>query len=469
MGGGRRGERRRGRYAHWLTHYQLADARAELRAEVQAGALANPSPSAVYGAAQTAVRVAFVLKGYPRLSETFIAQEIAALEARGLDILIVSLRHPTESRRHPVHERIRAPLLYLPEYLYQEPLRVWRAWWRARRLPAYRTMRSTWLADLRREPLRNIPNRGRRFGQALVLAGELPAGIGWIHVHFLHTPASVARYAAMLRGMPWSGSAHAKDIWTTPDWELREKLASCAWLVTCTATNRDHLAALAPPGRVELVYHGLDPAQFPAPPGPREETAPRDGSQAGNPVRILSVGRLVEKKGTDVLLEALAKLPGHLHWRLVHVGGGPLRDDMAQRAQSLGIAARIDWRGAMAQPELLEAYRAADLFVLASRVAHDGDRDGLPNVLMEAQCQGLACISTRISAIPELIEHAVTGVLVEPDAPQPLADALATLMADPARRAMLGKAGQARVADCFGLERNIGALAAKFGLTTATP
>lgn len=415
---------------------------------------------------RTAARVAFVLKGYPRLSETFIAQEIAALESRGLDILIASLRHPTESRRHPVHDRIRAPLLYLPEYLYQEPLRVLRAWWRQRKVPGYRAMRRTWIGDLVREPFANIPNRGRRFGQALVLASELPPDIGWIHVHFLHTPASVARYAAMLRGLPWSGSAHAKDIWTTPDWELREKLAACEWLVTCTATNRDHLAALAPPGRVELIYHGLDLAQFPAPPDAAALPA-RDGSAAGDPVRLLSVGRLVEKKGTDVLLDALAKLPGRLHWRLVHVGGGPQREAMAARAQSLGIAARIEWRGSMAQPELIREYRAADLFVLASRVAHDGDRDGLPNVLMEAQCQALPCVSTRVSAIPELIEDGVTGVLVAPEAPQALADALAALIADPARRAALGAAGRARVAAQFGLEGNIGRLAAKFGLMPA--
>ena len=158
-------------------------------------------------------RVAFVLKGYPRLSETFIAQEIAALERRGLEILIVSLRHPTDVRRHPVHGEIRASILYLPEYLLLEPLRVVRAWLRERKNARYKETRDLWLRDLRRDP---TPNRIRRFGQALVLARELPADVRHLHAHFLHTPASVTRYAALLAGLPWSGSAHAEDIWTTP-------------------------------------------------------------------------------------------------------------------------------------------------------------------------------------------------------------------------------------------------------------
>src|SRR4029079_3828633 len=119
-------------------------------------------------------RVAFVLKGYPRLSETFIAQEIAALERRGLEILIVSLRHPTDPRRHPVHEEIRAQLLYLPEYLWWEPFRVIRAWFHQRRNPEYGKTRNLWLRDLARDP---TPNRIRRFGQALVLAHELPKDV----------------------------------------------------------------------------------------------------------------------------------------------------------------------------------------------------------------------------------------------------------------------------------------------------
>jgi len=403
------------------------------------------------------LRVAFVLKGYPRLSEAFIAQEIAALERRGLELLIVSLRRPTDDRVHPVHREIRAPVSYLPEYLLHEPLRVLRAWLAVRKLSTYERAKTQWLRDLRRDP---TPNRIRRFGQAVVLAAELPADVVRLHAHFLHTPASVARYCAILRGLPWSGSAHAKDIWTTREWEKREKLADCDWLVTCTRANRDHLAALAPAGRVELVYHGVDFARFP----PRRMVhRASNGADPAQPVTILSVARLVEKKGTDVLLDALARLPKELHWRLVHVGGGPLKGRMQKHAQMLGIADRVTWRGAIAQDELLAEYRKADVFALACRIARDGDRDGLPNVLAEAQSQGLPCVATRVSAIPELIRED-TGVLVSEADTVAFAGALQALITDPARRRALGDAGQARLRAEFSLEANFERLARKFGL-----
>ncbi len=173
--------------------------------------------------------VAVILKGYPRLSEPFLAQEILALERRGLDLRIVSLRHPPDKDIHPVHREIGAPVSYLPEYLLTEPLRVLRGFAAARKLPGYACAHAIWRRDLGRDPTRN---RTRRFGQACVLAAELPGDVTHLYAHFLHTPASVARYAAIMRGLPWSCSAHAKDIWTSPDWEIAEKLADAAWTVT---------------------------------------------------------------------------------------------------------------------------------------------------------------------------------------------------------------------------------------------
>lgn len=408
-----------------------------------------------------------VLKGYPRLSETFIAQELRALERRGFRLRLISLRHPTDRKRHPVHDEIRAPVSYLPEYLYQEPLRVARGWWRARRLPGYPRARRAFLRDLSRDP---TPNRVRRFGQACVMAGELPLTVMRIYAHFLHTPASVARYTARMTGLPWSVSAHAKDIWTIPAWEKREKLADADWLVTCTAFGAQHLRALAAdPAAVHLLYHGLDLERFAAAAASGDA---RDGGDPARPVRLLSVGRAVEKKGYDLLLTALAKLPPALHWRLTHVGGGPLRPALERQAAALGLADRIDWRGAAAQAEVLDCYRAADLFVLASRIARDGDRDGLPNVLMEAQSQGLACVATRVAAIPELIEDGQTGALVPPEDADALAASLGRLIGDPAERRRLGAAGQRRVRAEFDMKGGVDALARLLGPATggaATP
>lgn len=400
--------------------------------------------------------VAFVLKGYPRLSETFIAQEILALEQRGLDIVVVSLRAPTDAERHPIHREIAAPVLYLPEFIWREPLRVFRAWARMRRRPGYPAARDQWLRDCRRSP---SMQRLRGLAQAVVLADELPAAVGRLHAHYLHWPASVTRFAAMILGLPWSCSAHARDIWTTPEWEKREKLNDAAWLVTCTEVGRKHLAGLAQhPDRIELAYHGLDFARLPEP----RAAGP---AAADTPTVILTVGRAVEKKGTATLLAALARLPGHLNWRLVHIGGGPLLAALKRRAESLGIGGRVSWLGALAHDAVIANYRAADLFVLASRVAGDGDRDGLPNVLMEAQSQGLACVATELSAIPELIENGVTGLLVPPESADALAGALARMIAEPELRARLAAAGCKRVRERFSHDRGLDRLARKFGLS----
>ncbi len=402
-------------------------------------------------------RIAFVLKGYPRLSETFIAQEIHALEQRGLDLTIVSLRHPTDSKRHPVHEAITAPVVYLPEYLYQEAGRVFRAFRAVRKLPGYRDARRQWLKDLRRD---RSPNRIRRFGQAMVVAHELGPTMDWLHAHFLHTPASVTRYAAMIANKPWSCSAHAKDIWTIEDWEKREKLEHMQWLVTCTKANAEHLSDLAPdPARVALVYHGLDLSRFKA-----ADTADsnRDGTDAGNPVRIISVGRAVPKKGYDLLLEALARVPAELHWRFEHIGGGSELDALKLQAERLGLTPRIDWQGSQAQTAVIQRYREGDIFVLPSRITADGDRDGLPNVLMEAQSQGVACISTTISGIPELIEAGETGLLIPPEDVGALADALVKLIESPDERFRLGDAGRRRVNAVFDMRHGIDDLDRRF-------
>ena len=388
-------------------------------------------------------RIAVVLKGYPRLSETFIAQEILALQKAGFDLEIVSLRRPTDNAVHPIHRQITAPVTYLPEYLYQEPLRVARALRACARLQGFRKALRTFATDFLRDP---TPNRGRRFGQACVLAAEIAPRIGWLHAHFIHTPASATRYASIMTGLPWTCSAHAKDIWTSPDWDLAGKLADTRWTVTCTASGHAHLASLSPvPDRVHLSYHGIDLDRFASP--QRSADAPQ------RPVDILAVGRAVEKKGFDLLLTALAALPADCDWRLTHIGGGERLAALKAQACELGLAERIDWRGAQPQEAVLAAYRDSDIFALPCRIARNGDRDGLPNVLMEAQSQRLACVSTDVSGVSELIEHERTGLLCPPEDAAALAEALARLIRDPQLRRRLAMAGEEKVRTRFDHDR----------------
>ncbi|HEX9904553.1 MAG TPA: glycosyltransferase family 4 protein [Propylenella sp.] len=375
-------------------------------------------------------RIATIVKGYPRLSETFIAQEILGLERRGIAQLIVSLRHPTEGAVHDLHREIAADVLYLPEYLKDDPPRVreGRKWAEAQ--PGFAPAVKAFQADFARD---RTANRWRRFGQACVLARELPGDIDWLHTHFLHTPASVARYAALIRGLGWSFSAHAKDIWTTPPWELSEKLGDADWGVTCTRANLDYLRSLAPDAaKVHLVYHGLDFSRFPKPP---ERTRRRD-----RPFTIVSVGRAVEKKGYADLLRALA-LARDLDWRFEHAGGGPLAARLKSNGERLGLGGRIVWHGAQSRGFIFNLLERADLFVLPSRLAASGDRDGLPNVLMEAQAFAVPVLATDVSGIPELVAHGDNGWLVPEKNPRALAEAIRRLIGDPALRQKLGQAG----------------------------
>lgn len=385
-------------------------------------------------------KIVVVLKGYPRLSETFIAQELLGLERAGLDLELVALRRPTDKKRHPVHDEIRAKVWYLPEYLHDEPLRVASA--ALRRLPTggfWKAM-AAFAADLRHDLTRN---RVRRFGQALVLAAEWPRDGAWLHSHFIHTPASATRYASIMLGIPWTCSAHAKDIWTSTDYDLAGKLQSAKWTVTCTKDGFRRLSALAVGGSpVHLSYHGLDLTRF----GPNGQAlSQRDGADPDDPVRLVSVGRAVEKKGYDVLLRALAKLPRNLCWQLDHIGGGDQLDVLKKLADELGIGARVRWNGALAQEDVLAAYRNSDIFALACRIAADGDRDGLPNVLVEAASQKLTCVSTDIAGVPELLVHEQNGLLAASEDVDGLARQLERAIHNPDLRARLGTAAEKRV------------------------
>ena len=402
-------------------------------------------------------KILVLLKGYPRLSETFIAQELLGLEREGLGLELVAMRRPTDTKRHPVHDEIRAPVSYLPEYLHEEPFRVAKALWACVRKPGFGKALRRWLGDLSGDLTRN---RVRRFGQAAVLAHEWPKDAAWLHVHFIHTPASVAAYTHLITGIPFTISAHAKDIWTSSDADLAFKIDHARWAVTCTASGYRHLKGLSKESsKVHLGYHGLDLSRFPHFDPPRP---PRDGSDPADPVQIVSVGRAVPKKGIDIVLKALAALPASMHWHFTHIGGGDELSALKALAASLDIADKIVWTGAMDQKQVLEHYRKADLFALACRITADGDRDGLPNVLVEAASQGLTCVSTTISGIPEFFVDGENGLLAAPDDPSVFSAALARAIADPALRAELGAAAEHRVRTAFDHRTSIAELKSLF-------
>ena len=261
--------------------------------------------------------------------------------------------------------------------------------------------------------------------------------------------------------MLFSFTGHAKDVYSAklnPGGLLRRKLLAARFVVTCTEANRTHLLGLAPTARVHRVYHGLN-ADFARLLAERHDPAARNGS-----FRVLSVGRLVEKKGFDILVAAQAALAARGVPAETTIAGDGDGEDFADALRRLierhGLGVCLP--GVMSQAALFEEYRRASVFCLPCRVLDNGDRDGIPNVIVEAMAAGLPVVTTPISGIPEIVEDGVNGLLVEPDNAEGLADALFRLYTDPGLRARLAAAGESTVRERFDGERLAGRVAALF-------
>ena len=371
--------------------------------------------------------LAMVLKGYPRISETFISNEIRLLEEMGLRIRIISMRRPRESFAHASVSRITAEVVYLPEMLSGN----WGEFLR-RNLRQFRSRPAAYLKAVARMLRQLVKTRRSASLKHLLQAGYLlqdpkshpPAA--HFHAHFAHSPGSVARYAAMLTGLPFSFTGHAKDVYTQNPASLAEKLRHAVFAVTCTGHNRDYLERLAA-GRtpVHLVYHGIDLSLFaPGPPPPLEP-----------PLRILSVARLTAKKGLPTVIRALGLLNEQgLDFTYDLIGEGEDRQKLEALAGYSGIATRVRFHGAMPHERVLDFYRTAHVFVLGCQVLQNGDRDGIPNVLVEAMAMGVPVAATAVSAVPELVADGETGLLVPPGDPEALARAVFRLVDDAALR-----------------------------------
>jgi glycosyltransferase involved in cell wall biosynthesis len=379
-----------------------------------------------HGGAQ---RVVVLVKRFPRLSETFILNEFLELRRHGLPVELFAIMDPDERSSQP------EALALVPEVTYLQTGRLWAelpaALRAARRHPGGTLRAAGWTLT------RRTRAAARHLLHALVLLDRLADGPpAHLHAHFLHAPAALAFIAAKVSGQPYSLTGHAKDIYTELREDLRMRCARARFVTTCTEANRAHLVTevgLAP-GQVHVCRHGVDLAKFAIP-----ARTPRPG-------RIVSVGRLVPKKGFDILIRACGELRRRgIAFELVLLGGGERHDELLALAHEQGIGDRVWMLGSRPQRDVIEQLAAAEIFALSPVVLPDGDRDGIPNVLLEAMAAGVPVVATTVSGIPEVVTDGETGRLAPPQRPDLLADALAQLLTDPALRGRLGEAARRHV------------------------
>lgn len=383
-----------------------------------------------------------VLKGYPRISETFISNEILLLEEMGIKVRIISMRQPRESFSHESIKRIKAEVIYLPESMLPHLHKLL-----YHNLALFLSKPVTYLQAFGYMLTRFARTRKSAAIKHLLQGGYLVrvalpgANVAHLHAHFAHSPTSVAMYAGRLSGLPVSFTGHAKDVYTQNPERLAEKVAEAAFVVTCTGHNKEYLSHISNGTEILKVYHGIDLSLF----TPGE---PRYAPKA--PYRILSVARLTGKKGLPVVFRALALLKGRgLDFRYELVGEGEDREELGSLAHSLGVGDRVKFLGALPHETVLDHYRRADAFVLGCQVMKNGDRDGIPNVLVEAMAMGVPVAATTVSAIPELVDDGETGLLAAPGDAAGLAEALARILTDEGLRRRLIPAAMDRVRTDF--------------------
>jgi glycosyltransferase involved in cell wall biosynthesis len=423
--------------------------------------------------------VAYVLKGYPRLSELFIASEIHRLEQAGLRLRLFVIKRGDDELRHPTVDRIEARPEYLPATASVSGTSLWR--WLARHLPRFagplaRTAvrwplglaRAACAAGAQairaRESAWSAPRKVyvKELLQAVAIADRLRAApdVRHLHAHFCHGATTVAWLAAMIAGRTFSFTAHAKDLYTpslNPAGLLPRKLAAARFAVTCTEANRAFMLPQAGATPVYRVYHGLN-AEFAE--LMTRELASLDAARRRDVLRVVSVGRHVHKKGFDVLIGACADLVRRgVPIEATIIGErGDQTAAIADAVNRLGLAPHVKLLGPMSQANLFAALRGATAFCLPCRVSDDGDRDGIPNVLVESMATGVPVVTTGVSGIPELVEHDVTGLVVEPEDVRGTADALLRLHRDAALAQRLAARARALVAERFDGDRLIGEL-----------
>lgn len=393
-----------------------------------------------------AVSIAYIIGRYPLLTTTFIDREITEARSQGARVHVVSLRPPDKRSLSPAQEAL------VDSVSYVRPIGVWQLIRAHVRFlisgPGALAGAYVHLATLPHDSLRSRVKTVLHVGLGVAAADMLRSRRpDHLHAHFIDRAAVAAWVSARLLDVPFSVTAHANDIYVSPVL-LADKLAAAKFAVTCTEYNRDHLLETVGPSRADIVtiHHGIDLQSFPTPLHP-----------SGSTPLVLAVGQLREKKGFRHLIDAAALLADRT-FDVVIAGDGPLRAELQAQVDSLGLGEKVRLLGAVPHERILELMQAATVFVLPAVVAADGDRDGIPNVILEAMAMELPVVATRHSGIPEAVIDRETGLLVDVGDPAALAEAIVRVLDDADDAARMGKEGRALVASRFDLERNVSQL-----------
>ncbi len=410
----------------------------------------------------SSLKVAYILLHFPHLTETFVAEEIRAIQLQGIDVQIISLLEPRPGPVQPLSQQLLSNAWYAPGLF---SLSLWRAQLHFV-LKSPRLFLGLLVRLLRqpypRWPLALLARRWVTFLKAGAVAHHLESSkVQLLHAHFAWLSGAAAWIIARLLDLPFTVTVHAYDLYCSND--LLPLISGQAnQVVAISEYNRQSLASLdtRPVEAISVIHCGVNLAEF------QQQPQQGTGCPAGQPLRILSVGSLIAKKGHTHLITACHLLSQRgLDFTCSIVGSGAGEARLCQQIQSYGLQNRVRLLGARPHPEILAAYRQHDLFVLASVVTPAGDRDGIPVVLMEAAAAGLPLISTQVSGIPELVRHGETGWLVPPGDAAALADAIATLIGDPALQVRLGQNARALVEAEYNIEGSALRLAALFEST----
>lgn len=402
----------------------------------------------------------YILKGYPRISETFISNEILRLEELGFRIVIFPMRHPRENFCHDSVTKIRASVHYLPTHLGRNFFSLFTA-----NIFLFFHSPRRYIQVLGKAVQRFSRSQKTATFKHLFQAGFLvnnyinknyQGNIDHLHGHFAHSPTSVTMFASLLSGIPYSFTAHAKDIYTSDSKQLKEKIDKALFVITCTRYNAHYLNEIAENSNtpVHCIYHGIDTSLFTSSAGARSSSSP---------YTLLTVARLTEKKGLPTIYEALVILRDKgVAFKHILIGDGDDREKILQKIDELGLTQCCRWLGTLPHEEVLTHFRQSDLFLLACQIASDGDRDGIPNVLVESLAMGIPVVSTNVSAIPELIVQEKTGLLVPPSDSRKMAEATQRLLEDRELRESVIIQGQRLVKETFDNRELTAKLAGKF-------